>query len=66
MARIIVLSAMTALSDAAVKVAAAVMITILPYSGQRCEQESGGDQSFSAWHSEFLSSTACDANRGDD
>jgi hypothetical protein len=74
MARLIVLSAVTAFSDAAVEVTVAVMTarllrTPLRHSGHRCEQkrceqeackqESGAEPSFSFLHSDLLSSSSC-------
>jgi hypothetical protein len=53
MARLVILSAVAALPDASVEIAVAVM-ALLRQTRQRDEYNSGGEESFSPWHSDSL------------
>jgi hypothetical protein len=69
MARIVILSAVSALADALAEVAVGMptpVIALLCQTGHGCDQESGGEESFWAWHSNSLSSAARHTSRGND
>jgi hypothetical protein len=69
MAPIVISSAVAAFPEASVEFGVAVMtmvfvITLLCETRQRSEQKNGREENASPWHSDFLSSAAWYASRG--